>query len=249
MNRVSVGVLVAVLAVPSMAHAGSILFAGSGPSQNGTPLSASALFEISGSTLTMTLSNLGGSAGAAESLALSGVFFDLPTGVTLTPASAAIPTGSTSGAKCSGPSCGPATDVGGAFAYKSGSWEGHQGNHGISSGGYIDADMAGGNFSSTPGSLDGLDFGIVAPLTRDAFDPASSLVEGEVVFTMTIAGGTLLESAISNVSFQYGTDLNEPRLPGGMVPAVRLPEPSVLLLFSLAAAAALRRRPRTKGSR
>jgi hypothetical protein len=59
---------------------------------------------------------------------------------------------------------------------------------------------------------------------------------------MTIAGGALLESQISNVSFQYGTDLSEPKLPPGVTPPPPVPEPAALILLGIGVAAAVRRR-------
>jgi hypothetical protein len=111
-----------------------------------------------------------------------------------------------------------------------------------------------GNFNGpdldSPGSPDGINFGIVAPQTQSVFNPANGnmkdnpLIEREVVFTLAISGGTLLESQISKVSFQYGTSITEPKFKATTVitPPPPMPEPSVLLLLGPAAALALRRR-------
>jgi hypothetical protein len=72
------------------------------------------------------------------------------------------------------------------------------------------------------------------------------LIEGDVVFTMLIAGGSLLESQISNVSFEYGTSFSEPKLPAGMSAPASIPEPTMLLLLAPAMGFALRRRLRAR---
>jgi hypothetical protein len=86
--------------LPASAHAGSITLSGSGAGADGVTLNASALFEISGSTLTITLRNTGDTSGSLADLsanALTGLFFDLPTGVRLTRINASADSSSTAG--------------------------------------------------------------------------------------------------------------------------------------------------------
>ena len=80
----------------------------------------------------------------------------------------------------------------------------------------------------------------IAPITAtNPFKPAGKnmtenpLIEGQVVFTLAISGGTLLESQISNVSFQYGTDISEPKLIT-RITVQGVPEPATLLLWGTA---------------
>ena len=225
-------------------------------------MNAAALFEVSGNTLTITLTNTGDtSGGTADKSAntLTGLFFDLPTGITLTPSTATVAAGDIIQADlCNpGPCDATTTNVGGEFAYATGTWTGHEGNVGISSSGYINGDSGSGNFIGPnlddPSSPDGVNFGIVAPVTLSnplvinggnlANDP---LIEGEVVFTMTISGGVLLESQISNVSFQYGTSISEPKFNSTNIVVVpdpsTIPEPAISLLLVPAAVWGLRRR-------
>lgn len=258
MQRIGLRVLALVVCVwliPSTARADEIVYSGSGTGVNGVTLSASATFSISGNILTITLVNEGDTSGTGEDLSantLTGLFFDLPTGITLTPTSATISGDDlVNGAACD--ACpNPTNNVGGEFVYASGTWTGHDGNQGISSSGYIAGGSA--NFNGPdldqPVSPDGINFGIIGP---GEFNPNGGLandplISEQVVFVMTISGGDLLASQISNVSFQYGTDISEPKF----VSRIRIqaiPEPGTLLLFGSAAAVELvRRRRRARAS-
>lgn len=257
--------LVAGLLLPAGAHAGEVLFSGSGAGANGVTLNASALFKIEGTTLTITLANAGDTSGAGSDVSantLTGLFFDLPDGIVLTPVSAAVAPGAVlQPDQCNAGACdGSTTNVGGEFGYATGTYTGpHAGaTHGISSSGYIPGTTT--NFNGPnlddPVSLNGANFGIVAPLsaTNTKFKPNGGLTNdplilGQVVLSMTIAGGPLLESQISNVSFQYGTGFNEPGFGGCCAvpppPPPGVPEPAALLLLGPAAALAIRRFRRT----
>jgi hypothetical protein len=250
----AIGILAwSLVALPASSHAGSVLFSGSGVNpENNVTLNAEALFAITGDQLKITLRNTGDTSGNskdASNSTLTGVFFDLPTGITLAPISAAVAPGSIlQPDQCDAGACnGSTTNVGGEFAYGTGSWAPHAGGHGISSSGYLSGYGDQGNFSGpnldSPDALNGINFGIIAPLALSPFKPNGGLandplIEGEVVFTLNISGGALLESQISNVSFQYGTGLNEPSFRdccrGGSVPepgAVVLMAPALALLF------------------
>jgi hypothetical protein len=261
MQRVWSGlfVVLAVCVSASTAFAGSITFSSSGAGIDGVTLNASALFTITGNQLKITLRNAGDTSGTnADKSAntLTGVFFDLPNGITLTPLSATVAPGAiVQGNLCDvGPCTSSTTNVGGEFVFRTGSWNGHAGNFGISSSGYIDAAATGGNFNGPnlddPNAPDGINFGIIADQTAaNPFKPGSPngnmaknpLIEEQVVFTLTIAGGTLTETQISNVSFQYGTSFSEPKLPPGITTS-QLPEPGLLALLAGGFLAAGRRR-------
>ena len=249
--RFGLGVLavICLLLVPSTPRADLVLEA-SGTGADGIMLSASATFSISGNTLTITLKNEGDGSetdGDKSANTLTGLFFDLPDGITLTPDSATAPK-LLQADQCdaAGPTGCDSTNVnvGGEFVYATGSWSGHDGNYGISSSGYIDAEAGGGNFNGDnldkPDSPDGINFGIVAPTSEGyLFKPSGKnmsqnpLIDGQVVFELTISGGMLDYDDISNVSFQYGTDITEPKL--RIPPNVSVPEPSLLLLFGAGA--------------
>jgi hypothetical protein len=248
--------IVTVLFAPGIAYADSILFTGSGPGANGVTLNAAALFDISGSTLTITLANVGDSSGSGQDVpgnALTGLFFDLPDSFTLTPGSATIEAGDiVQGGYCNVGTCdGTTTNVGGEFRYKAGSGLPGGADRGVASSGY----MLGGapNFNGpnldSPLSVDGVNFGIIAPVTAaNLLNPnggmAEPLIEGSVQFTMTIAGDRQLTTAdLQSVSFQYGTSLSEPNLlgGGGGNPPPGVPEPSMTLLTLSGLAFATRR--------
>lgn len=251
----------------SAAEATPVLFSGSGTS-SGVTLNASANFAITGTTLTITLRNTGDSTGTAANSdlinnQLTGLFFDLPTGYTLTPVSAALGTGAgfvqantcnTGGSNftCSG------TNVGGEFTYRNASagFTGHNGNNGIASASYIGG--SGPNFpggvnldnAGSSGSND-INFAIIVPRTAtNTWNPSGTnlsgepLIDGPVVFQLTIAGsGQLNESQISNVSFQYGKYLSDTHFYGsaGGSGSQSVPEPGLLLMAAPAFAWVARR--------
>jgi hypothetical protein len=268
MQRVSFALLALVLtgAVPSSVEAGSVLFSGTGAGDEGVNLSASALFTVDGSTLKITLQNTGDSSGNGKDVPgnqLSGVFFDLPSGVTLTPVSAAVAPGAVvQASSCSTGLCnGATTNVGGEFAYNTSnnSWDGnHQGSHGVSGSGYIGlnvGNMGGPNLDGTE-APNGPNFGIIAD--NNAFKPNGGLagvplIKKEVVFALAMtkngqAYSGLELAQISNVSFQYGTGFGQPSFSGGGGDGSQVPEPMTLLLVAPAAALVVRRRLKSKVS-
>ena len=272
MLRIGLLALVCAVALPSSAKAG-VLYTGTGTGSNGVTLTASALFEISGNVLTITLTNTGDSTGATgtdlSANTLTGLFFDLPDGITLTPDSALIAPGDLfqadecsvkKGKTTTNPCSSSTTNVGGEFVYQTGTWDGHTGaTSGISSSGYINADSGGGNFDGPnlddPDAPDGINFGMIASTGTNAFNPNGGLadeplIEGPVVFALTISCAQtpcqLLESQISNVSFQYGTSITEPSFGGGSEPQTPLPEPATLLLLAPALGFGIRRHLRAR---
>jgi hypothetical protein len=225
-------------------------------------LSASASFNIVGGQLLITLANTAPDDTTGQFVpgqGLSGVFFDIPDAFTLTPVSATI----TSGTLIQGNFCdttgGPSnpgdnaanctaaqTNVSGEFGYALGGLPGGA-DRGVASSGYA-------NFGSTsvftlnnldgPGSPNGANFELLSQ-NESAFNPNGGLdsiplIQGAVTFALNISGGTLTNTDISHVFFQYGTSLTEAGFPGACTGACvtvgELPEPGSLALAGLALA-------------
>lgn len=238
------------LATSVWASADEILFSASGTGADGVTLSAEAVFSISGNTLTITLTNTGDSSGSGQDVpgnTLTGLFFDLPDGITLTPETATTTKPIVQSSLCDVGDCsGTNVDVGGEFGYNTGTFGSHLGNIGIASAGYIDQNS--GSFTGAnlddPEAPDGINFGIIASTTDYAFNPNGGLameplIDKKVIFTLTIEGGTLTADQITNVSFQYGTGFNEPFFGGGGGQGI--PEPAGLLLLTTGLVATLHR--------
>jgi hypothetical protein len=228
MNQHSkIGILAAALLVlvSSQAGAASILFSASGTGVDGAAISASALFDITGDTLTITLTNTAlsdnttGGVDAGKDVpgnTLTGVVFDLTGNPTLTPVSALVAAGSIIGTCDIVPCGGATTDVGGEFRYDTGAFPGGA-DRGVASAGYIGGD---GNFGSAvnldsppSGAVNGINFGLIS--NDPSFVPngglSEPLIRNQVVFVLTGVSGLTLAD-ISDVSFQYGTGFNEPNL-------------------------------------
>jgi len=246
-----------------------ITFAGSGVGPGSVPVSAQAIFDITGNTLTITLINTAPSNDGQDLPAstLSGVFWNFTGNPLLTPVSATVTSGSIVGDACSETSCVGVTDVGGEFGYKAAALTGGA-DRGISSSGYLKTGLPGdiGNFNNgaagtnldNPESLNGINFGIISAAA--GFNPNGGLendplIQDRAVFVLTGVNG-LDYTDISNVSFQYGTALTELNVPAVCIDGcdewVRLtqvgevPEPALPLIYGaglLAWAATRKLRP------
>ncbi len=237
---------VVVLALGSApALATTITFTGSGTGAEGAALAAQAIFEFNGNDLTVTLINIATADNTSSNKdvsanTLTGVFFDLTGSPTLTPVSALIAAGSlVQAGQCDvGPCDGTTTNVGGEFGYGAGAFPGGA-DRGISSSGFglFGSGNFGGPNLDDPNALDGINFGIISldpsylPNNGLANDP---LIRNQVVFKLTGVAGLDIDD-LSDVSFQYGTGLNEPRIPG-TPPDEDVPEPTSLLLLGFALA-------------
>ncbi len=246
------------------AQATSIAFTGSGTGPGSISVTALATFDISGNTLTITLQNTSPSNNGQDvpGSTLTGLFWDLVGNPTLTPVSATLPIGSSTiqSNTCTA-SCNT-TDVGGEWGYGTtvtGSMPAGA-SRGISSSGYLTTGLGGniGNFNNgsagnnldNPNSLDGINFGIVS--AASGFNPNGGLsneplIQDKVVFILTGVSG-LTTTAISHVSFQYGTSLTELNVTGNPCCIIGNPNPvpeptgAGLLGLGLLALGAIRRR-------
>jgi hypothetical protein len=210
-------------------------------------LSASAEFSVVEGNLVVKLTNTSIADVLVPTDVLTAVFFTLTGVPELTPLSAVLGKGST---VPFGPDGGG--NVGGEWAYANNlSGAPHGANQGISSSGLglFNGPTFNGPELQGPanGALDGLQYGITSagdnPATgNSAVKGGNALIKNEVVFTLS---GLLLErefdvSSISNVSFQYGTELCEPN--------ISVPDTSIVLLLgsSLLGLGLLGRRKSTK---
>jgi len=229
------------LAVSMNAVAAPVLFTGSSGG-----LAATVSFDIVGSQLQVVLSNTSTGDVLVPSDALTAVFFNIAGNPLLTRNSAISggPTylGSTNVS-------GAGTVVGGEWAYLNGLSQ-YSANSGISSSGlgiFGPGDRFPGVNLSGPTSPNGVEYALASagdnPATGNAGILGEELTKASVNFLLTTASPFDL-SAISNVTFQYGTDLSEGHFSGSTRRSV--PEPGTLVLAGLAlmAAAGVGRRPR-----
>ena len=228
MKGIKVAVLVLALTLGIAANAGAtVTFTGS----SGTR-AASASFTLTGTTLTVVLTNTSLADCLVPTDVLTAAFFDItgfPPAV-LTPVSAMLSGGSV---VYNGPNGGG--NVGGEWAFG----EPVAGPGGAmlttSSSGF--GLVGGGNFGGPnlqgPNSVDGVQYGLTStgdnPGTGNAAMFSNALIQNQVTFTLT-ASAVFSESTIHNVSFQYGTSLTEPNVPG-TPPTV--PEPTTMLLLGM----------------
>lgn len=226
----------------------AITFEGSGTGPGGVPVTASAIFDITGNQLTITLQNTSPSHSGKDvpGSTLTGLYWDFTGNPLLTPISATLGTGSFILGTCDNANCSGVTNVGGEFGYQEGGDAPGGADRGISSSGYLTSGLPNniGNFNNglagtdldTPTSLDGINFGIIS--AASGFNPNGGLkneplIQDTVVFILTGVNGLTIGD-ISNVSFQYGTDLEELNVPAdGGPPPQELPEPGTLALLGL----------------
>jgi hypothetical protein len=216
-------VIFLVLAIPMASYATQF----TGSSGN---LAASAEFSVVGGNLQVTLINTSLFDVLVPADVLTAVFFDIAGGIALTPVSALLD-GNTVFFGSNGDG-----NVGGEWAYASGLVGPGGATEGISSAGFglfSTANFGGPNLEGKT-AVQGLDYGITSagddtttgnkPVTGDV-----PLIKSSVIFTLRGSlDGFDPSIGISNVSFQYGTDLTEPNVPDNPAP---VPEPSTMLLL------------------
>ncbi|MGE3107427.1 MAG: XDD4 family exosortase-dependent surface protein [Phycisphaerales bacterium] len=237
---VSVGAIASLCVGSGVALGGTITVSGSSGS-----LSATARFENSGGNLVVTLTNNSSADVLVPADILTAVFFNVISGETLTPVSALL-----SGSVVHFGSNGGG-NVGGEWGYAAGIGGPGGATRGISSSGFglFGSSNFNGPDLDPPDALNGLNYGLTS--TGDNVTTGNApvtggvpLIQDHVVFTLSGISAMFDPAAsIRNVSFQYGTALTEPNVPGtpnnGMIP---LPSASVLGLAGIGIMASRRRR-------
>ena len=184
--------------------------------------SASAVFVNSGGQLIVTLTNTSTADAHVPTDLLTAIFFDVAGSPTLTPVSAVI---------CSTCSVlypgSPATDaggsVGGEWAYLGGGADlAFTANYSLSSTGvgiFGPGDVFGGTNLAGPANPDGPQYGI----TTAGDDPTTfngglhvPIIKNQVVFKLNGFGALDPAAVISNLTFLYGTALDEPHFGGNL---------------------------------
>jgi len=182
--------------------------------------SASAMFYLSGNTLTVTLTNTSSADVLVPTDVLTGLFFDATHGVT--PVSANL--------NGSSVYYGTLTNVGDGWGYGSGlSAQGK--NSAISATGAVNG-LGHSNFSGANNHLDGLDYGLLSK--GDNTNTGNGGLHGPLIldsaqFVLTTANGFTLNELGNTVVFQYGTALTDRHYNGTLQP---VPEPPVTALLS-----------------
>lgn len=211
-------------------------------------LHAEASFTIVDKNLEVILTNTSPADVTVPTDVLTAVFFKLPGNPNLKRVSAVLNTGST----VNGGTTDPGGVVGGEWAYKnslSGKYPSDGAvNQGISSSGLSTNgnDMFGpknlfpGKNLEGPSSPDGVQYGITSagdePSTGNGGISGQALIQNSVKFVLGNLPGSIHESDITNVWFQYGTSLCELHFPGVVGPPSNqgpVPEPLTILCCAL----------------
>ncbi|MFA6242608.1 MAG: PEP-CTERM sorting domain-containing protein [Candidatus Hydrogenedentales bacterium] len=236
-----IGVAVAAMALAALPASASITYSASGTGGESN-LSASAEFNISGNNLIITLTNTASTPALEPADILMAVFFSVDGNPTLTQVSAVLNAGSSVLYPVSGNGTSPAGVVGGEWAYAQGINAPGAADRGIGAAGFGlfgQANFPGNNLYGQTG-VQGMAYGIVpASGTTGGNSPVTGsnpFIQNSVVFTLSFTGQLNLDD-ISDVSFQYGTDLCEPNLPSTVVP-----EPASLSLLGIGIALMAMRR-------
>lgn len=228
-------VLFASMLVVGTANADSITFIGSSGG-----LSASVEFLSAGTNLTVTLTNTSTNDVLVPSNVLTAVFFT-STDTSLARTSALLGGGSTVFYDADGQPAGGI--VGGEWAYTTGVNLGGYGANSIISSSGLDivgpGDLFPGPDLQSPASPDGVQYGILSAGDNTATEnggitSSGGLIKNQVVFTLGNWGGGNASTAISGVTFQYGTALDEGHYTGNCVncvPTQPIPEPTSMLLL------------------
>lgn len=202
---------------------------------------ASASFDVIGTSLVITLTNSSTSDVMVPADVLTGMFFDVSGGPELVRTSAVLAPGSS---VVFGPT--PVDGVvGGEWAFKNAFGGPNGTDYGLSVTGlglFGPFDRFPGENLANQNNVGGLDFGILSmgDDTGNGNTPVTGenpLIKHAVVFTLSGVDSSFDLGRLGNVYFQYGTDLDEPRDPGHLVP-----EPMTAVLLIIAGLPLMRRR-------
>jgi hypothetical protein len=214
-------------------------------------LAAAVSFDVTGSTLRVTLTNTSTHDVMVPADVLTAVFFDVSgSALSLSRTRAVLGAGSTVFFPPSGFPTGLDSngEVGGEWAYDGGLGGAPGGaDYGISSSGlnwFGPPNRFPGDNLQGPDSPDGIQYGITSagdnPATGNSpVTGPNALIHNSVVFTLgNVPAGFDPSARISNVTFQYGTSTDEPQV-HGMVPT---PGAAALLSLGLLGLVGRRRR-------
>jgi hypothetical protein len=195
-------------------------------------LAASATFDLTGSTLTVTLANTATSDVLVPTDVLTAVFFDTTHVLT-------HDTASLNGSSVYYGSI--VNNIGEGWQY-SGGISAHGMNAGISATGL---GIFGGNqndprwfYTPAQNPVDGINYGILSVGDNPATDnggitSGGPLVKNSIVFSLTVGSGFSLSELGNSVVFQYGTALDEPNFTAPQTGGSPVPEPTTMLAGAL----------------
>lgn len=201
--------------------------------------SATATFDLTGTTLTLTLTNLDSVSVPTD--VLTGLFFDIAGNPTLSAfdadmgGSSQLSNGTNPPLDIKAPPPGSLTG-GWQFAFSASSLAGTTQEYGVGTAGF---GIFNGSQVNTGGQGGNFDYGLASSkLTPNTPVNAALLIFNTAIFQWTVPTGANI--AISNVRFQYGTDLSEKSFgcvstTSGCIPndGGDVPEPSTMGLLGL----------------
>jgi hypothetical protein len=219
------------LALAGTARA-SLIFSGTGTDSDGSAISATVTFSLTGSQFQVVLTN--NAVANSQASVLTNVGFNaVPAPATALPSSSGSAT-LTAGSSIVALGTPDTETVGQEWAYLTG---------GIASSGF-GVGTGNGNLCGTPGCgvmLDGSSFGLVGTgsnLNQDGLKTRTYITNSVTIDITLPVGATFALSQITSVNFQYGTgsgegNISAPHCTGGSDCHHRAPEPASLLLLGV----------------